>query len=191
MAKRGQGDRSALDAIARQVDRLTHIVQQLLDVSRLRAGGRALRRERFDLGDLAAEVIGRVRGESRVELLREGAAAVLADRDRIGQVVANLVENALEFSARGGAVEAAVQRRDGDAVLTVRQRGGEDAPGRPFERFQRARAAPTERGGLGLGLDVSREIVARHGGKIWFESGAGRGPAFSFSLPLAAEEEAA
>jgi PAS domain S-box-containing protein len=190
MQRRCQGDAAGLTAITRQVDRLNRIVHQLLDVSRLRFGGGELRRERFDLGDLAEEVAAGMPGaDGRIVVEREPGAAVEADRAWIAQVVANLLENALRFSPGGGRIEASVTRRDAEAVLSVRDRGVGIPPerqARVFERYYRAHAGTSEDyGGLGLGLDVSREIVARHGGRIWFESEAGQGSTFSFSLPIA------
>ena len=194
MQKRSQGDPGALSAITRQADRLNRIVQQLLEVSRFRLGGDDLHRERFDLGQLADEVTRRLQETAGRPILVDRppcAAAVLADRERIGQVVASLVENALRFSPTGGEVHATVRQLDGDVVLSVRDRGvgiPSDRQSRIFERYYRAHAGtPQDYGGLGLGLDMSREIVARHGGRIWFESEAGSGSTFSFSLPLAPE----
>lgn len=193
MHKRAQGDPAALSAISRQVDRLHRIVQQLLEAARFRVGGGELRRERFDLGELAEEVVRSVHGaHGRVVVARAQRAAVEADRDRIAQVVAALVENALRFSPGGAGVQASITRGEREAVVAVRDHGVGIPPerqGRIFERFYRAHAGtPEDLGGLGLGLDVSREIVARHGGRIWFESEPGAGSTFSFSLPLAAEE---
>jgi PAS domain S-box-containing protein len=193
MHKRSQGDPGALAAITRQADRLNRIVHQLLEISRFRIGGGELRRERFDLGQLAHDVALRLQAEAggRIVVERGSGAPVVADRERIGQVVANLVENALRFSPHGGAVQASVERRDGEAVLSVRDQGvgiPSERQARVFERFYRAHAGTAQDyGGLGLGLDVSREIVARHGGRIWFQSEPGSGSTFSFSLPLAPE----
>jgi signal transduction histidine kinase len=195
MKRRGQGDPSALLVIERQTDRLARIVQQLLEVSRFRSGvGVELRRERFDLGEVASDVAERMRAVTvdAVRVDRSVAVPVLADPDRIAQVMLNLLENAIRFSPLGGEVEIAVRRKDGDAVVSVRDHGvgiPAERQDRIFERFYRAHAGTSQDyGGLGLGLDVSREIVARHGGRIWFESEQGEGSTFSFSLPLAAEE---
>jgi PAS domain S-box-containing protein len=195
MHKRSQGDPSALAAITRQTDRLNRIVQQLLEISRFRVGSGELRRERFDLRRLAEEVALRLQESAggRIVVEEGPSAAVLADRERIGQVVTNLVENALRFSPQGGAVHASVERRDREAILSVRDHGvgiPSERQARVFERFYRAHAGTgQDYGGLGLGLDVSREIVARHGGRIWFQSEPGLGSTFSFSLPLAPEAE--
>jgi len=171
------------------------MVQQLLDVSRFRVGGAELSRERFDLPGLVAEVAGVVRPDAdgrRIFIAPAPPTAVLADRERIGQVVASLLENAVRFSPRGGDVEAEITRRDTEAVVSVRDHGlgiPHERQARVFERFYRAHAGTDQDyGGLGIGLDVSREIVARHGGRIWFESAPGEGSTFSFSLPLAPEE---
>jgi PAS domain S-box-containing protein len=191
MQRRGQGDAAALQAITRQADRLARIVQQLLEVSRFRVGGGDLRPERFDLADVAAEVVADLPqpDAARVRVARDGAAPVQADRQRIAQVVRNLVENALRFSPGGSEVLTTVGAAAAEAVLSVRDRGvgiPADRQARVFERYYRAHAGtPQDYGGLGLGLDVSREIVARHGGRIWFESTPGEGSTFTFSLPLA------
>jgi two-component system phosphate regulon sensor histidine kinase PhoR len=194
MRRRGQGDPAGLDAIVRQIDRLTRLVHQLLEVARFRLGRTELRRERFDLTALLGESVDGMRPRvvgRRLLASPTEPAPVIADRDRIGQVITNLLENAVRFSPGGGDVEAALSRCDGEAVVSVRDHGLGIPPerqGRIFERYFRAHAGtPQDYGGLGVGLDVAREIVARHGGKIWFESEPGAGSTFSFSLPLAPE----
>jgi two-component system, OmpR family, phosphate regulon sensor histidine kinase PhoR len=195
MKKRGSGDARALDVIARQIDRLTRIVQQVTEVSRFRVGAAEFLSERFDLAALLAEVAETMRGfaAGRHIHVPDGVAAeVLGDRERIGRVITSLLENAVRFSPHGGDVEASLFRGDGEAVISIRDHGLGIAPerqGRIFERFYRAHAGTShDYGGLGIGLDLSREIVSRHGGRIWFESAAGVGSTFSFALPLAPEE---
>jgi two-component system, OmpR family, phosphate regulon sensor histidine kinase PhoR len=195
MRKRGQGDPAALDVIARQIDRLTRIVQQVTEVSRFRLGDADLRPERFDLSALLHEVahVMRASADGRRIAVADGVAAeVIADRDRIRQVITSLLENAVRFSPQGGDVEAAVARSGAEAVVSIRDHGLGIAPDRQariFERFYRAHAGTShDYGGLGIGLDMSREIVSRHGGRIWFESAPGVGSTFSFALPLAARE---
>ncbi|MFL5301637.1 MAG: sensor histidine kinase [Anaeromyxobacteraceae bacterium] len=193
MRKRGQGDAGALDVIARQIDRLTRIVQQVTEVSRFRLGDADLRPERFELSALLLEVadVMRASAEGRRIAVADGAdAEVVADRDRIRQVITSLIENAVRFSPQGGDVEATVARSGAEAVVSIRDHGlgiAPDRQGRIFERFYRAHAGTShDYGGLGIGLDMSREIVSRHGGRIWFESAPGVGSTFSFALPLAA-----
>lgn len=194
LQRRRQGDPVVLEAVGRQVDRMTRMAQQLLEVSRFRLGGAELRRERFDLGALLAEVAAELQGEAqgRRVVVEPAPAAVLGDRDRIAQVISSLLGNAIRFSPRGGDVEATLALQGPDAVVSVRDHGlgiPRERQARVFERYYRAHAGTAhDYGGLGLGLDVSRQIVARHGGRIWFESDPGRGSTFSFSLPLAGQE---
>ena len=191
MHKRGQGDPVALEVIARQIDRLTRMVQQLLEVARFRVGGAELSRERFDLPALVAEVAERLRSQSdgrHIVVLPSTAASVLGDRERIGQVIGSLLENALHFSPHGGDVEAALASEAGEVIVSVRDHGLGIPPERQariFERFYRAHAGtPLDYGGLGVSLGMSRDVVTRHGGRIWFESAPGKGSTFFFSLPL-------
>jgi PAS domain S-box-containing protein len=192
MQRREPEEGQALAVIQRQVDRLTRLVQHLLDTSRLRLDGSEGRQERFDLGALAAEVVDRMRPAAPAHDLRLEAcpAFVVADRDRIARVLTSLLDNAVRFSPDGGPVEARVEADDGVATVSVRDRGLGIAPERQahvFERYYRAHAGtPADYGGLGLGLEMSREIVRRHGGRMWFESAPGVGSTFRFSLPLAA-----
>ena len=195
MHKRGQGDPAALDVISRQIDRLTRMVQQLLEVARFRVSGAELSHERFDLLALLSEVADRLRqqsdGRNIVVVLPPNAASVLGDRERIGQVIGSLLENALRFSPQGGDVEAALARHEGEAIVSVRDHGlgiPLERQAHIFERFYRAHAGTAhDYGGLGVGLGMSREVVTRHGGRIWFESAPGEGSTFFFSLPLAEE----
>lgn len=195
MHKRGQGDQAALDVISRQIDRLTRMVHQLLEVARFRVSGAELSRERFDLPALVSEVVERLRqqsdGRTIIVVLPDTPASVLGDRERIGQVIGSLLENALRFSPQGGDIEAALARHGGEAILSIRDHGLGIPPERQariFERFYRAHAGtPQDYGGLGIGLGMSREVVTRHGGRMWFESAPGEGSTFFFSLPLAEE----
>ena len=196
MRRRGQGDASALDVIARQVDRLTRILQHLLEISRFRLSSSELEREPFDLGELLGEVCAalRERTEGRKILVTPVFAPVVGDRSRIGQVLLRLLENALRFEPLGGQVEASLVVEGDRAVVSVRDHG----PGIPPDRqpyvfepsFRTFPAQLPSSGVFGIGLDLSREIVSRHGGQLWFESAAGRGSTFAFSLPYAPEARA-
>ncbi|HUK66411.1 MAG TPA: ATP-binding protein [Anaeromyxobacteraceae bacterium] len=196
MRKRSQGDAAALDVIARQVDRLTRILQQLLEISRFRLSSSELKREPFDLGELLSEVCAalRDRTEGRRILVSPVRAPVQGDKSRIGQVLLRLLENALRFEPNGGQVEATLVVEGDRAIVSVRDHG----PGIPPDRqpyvfepsFATFPAKLPSSGVFGIGLDMSREIVARHGGQLWFESAAGRGSTFAFSLPFSPEATA-
>jgi PAS domain S-box-containing protein len=191
LEKRGAGPAPILQVISRQVDRLTRMVQQLLQVSRLRLGETDLRREPFDLEEMVQDVVGRMRrmvDRHRLVLELGPAAPVEADRERLEQVLVNLIDNAVRFSPEGGDIEAAVAQNGAEAVVSVRDHGlgiPSERQAHVFEPFYRAHAGTgRDYGGLAVGLDISREIMARHGGRIWFESAPGRGSTFFFALPL-------
>ncbi len=195
MRRRDTTEEQALAVIERQVNRLSRLVQQMLDASRLRLDGGGGRHERFDLSALAGEIVEAMRRTAprhALSVRADGPAPVLGDRDRIGRVLTCLVDNAVRFSPSGGDVEARVEARDREVTVAVRDHGvgiPEDRQAQMFERFYRAHAGtPQDYGGLGVGLDLAREIVQRHGGRIWFESSPGDGSTFHFSLPAARED---
>lgn len=194
LQKREAGETQGLVVIQRQVDRLNRLVQHLLDTTRLRIDAGEGHPERFDLGALAHDVVERARASApshALSVLCAAPAPIFADRERIARVIASLVDNAVRFSPAGGPVAAQVEARGGQAIFSIEDHGLGIPPerqGRIFERFYRAHAGtPQDYGGLGLGLEMSREIVVRHGGRMWFESEQGAGSTFHFSLPLAAE----
>lgn len=192
LQRRAEGDSHGLQVLNRQVERLSRLTHQLLELSRLRLGGPELRRETYDLGEQVAEVLSRLQSLAsghRLTLASREPAPVYADRERMEQVLVNLVDNAVKFSPGGCDIEATVARDAGEVRVSVRDQGlgiPRDKQARIFERYYRAHAGtPEDYGGIGVGLDMSREIVSRHGGRMWFESEPGAGSVFTFSLPLA------
>ena len=188
--RRTPAEAPALAVVQRQVDRMTGLVQHLLDASRLRLEPGFGPRERFDLRLLVSDVLDQMRAAGPGHTLTlEGPGEVLVegDRDRIARVVHSLLDNAVRFSPRGGPIEVRVTEGAGEAQVSVADHGlgiPFDRQERIFERYYRAHAGTLEDyGGLGLSLDLSREIVARHGGRIWFESTPGQGSTFHFTLP--------
>jgi signal transduction histidine kinase len=182
----------------RQVARLTKLVEDLLDVSRLESGRLELQRDAVDLEELVAEVVGDFRAAAeKHEIVHSPAPermVVLGDRLRLEQVLVNLLENAVKYSPLGGRIVVGLRREGGEALVSVADQGigvpAEEQP-RLFQRFFRARNAAAEHyGGLGIGLFVSHEIVQRHGGRFLVESESGKGAVFSFALPLLDPSEA-
>jgi signal transduction histidine kinase len=176
----------------RQVARIEKLVQDLLDLSRVESDRIALRHEPVALEMLAAEVVSDFRAtvhEHQIVLhVQTAPVAVSGDRERLEQVLVNLIANAIKYSPQGGDVDVTVGTEGEEAVVAVTDRGigipREEQP-RLFERFFRARnAAATNYGGLGIGLFVSREIVHRHDGRFEVQSEVGRGTTFRFRLPL-------
>jgi PAS domain S-box-containing protein len=188
------GLRGTLDRINLQVNRLTVLVNDLVDTARIESGHLQLHPARCDLAALCrenAEEQGQATNRSIGVTAPTDPVLVVADPDRIHQVVANLLSNALKYSAEDRPVALAVTVTDGRATVAVRDEG----PGIPpeehagvFERFHRVPGVEVVSGsgvGLGLGLFISQEIIARHGGRIWVESRSGQGATFCFSLPQA------
>jgi signal transduction histidine kinase len=177
----------------RQAKKLARLIDELLDVSRLQQGRVELRLAEVDLAPIVREVGERMQLLSEAHDVRvevDGAAAVVADRDRIEQVLENLVGNAIKYSPQGGPIVIALRVERGEALLTVRDRGIGIAPQEIEKVFALFYRSPDPRadqvGGLGLGLYISREIVARHHGHLWAERNPDTGTTFHVRLPLAA-----
>jgi signal transduction histidine kinase len=148
-------------------------------------------REPTDIGALVTGVVARQQGQHPVELEVRGAVVGTYDTRRIEQVVENLVENAKKYSPEATAVSVTVWQQNGEARITVRDRGigipAADLP-RIFERFSRASNVNDRKfHGMGLGLYICRGIIEEHGGRIWAESEVGKGSTFHVALPLGAE----
>lgn len=113
---------------------------------------------------------------------------VLADKRLIGQVVANLIENAIKYTPAGGRITIAAEASDSEVIVHVQDTGiGIPAEARPriFERFYRVdKGRSREMGGTGLGLAIAKHIMLQHGGRIWVDSILGEGSVFHFALPL-------
>ena len=181
-----------LDSAARRVGRLTGLVDQILDVSRIESGRLVLVRERVDLADVTRTILARLEGAAMaascaIELDAGETATGEWDRRAIEQVVASLLSNALKYGA-GKPVVVQTAARDGVALLRVSDRGIGIAPGdvaRIFERFERA-VSTRHYGGLGVGLYVARRLVEAHGGAIEVASERDVGSTFTVRLPRVA-----
>ena len=186
----------ALATITRQVDRLVKLVGNLLDMNRVQEGWMALEPRAFDFVELLREQresMQALSGEAhQLRVEAPPALPIVADRDRIEQVVTNLLSNSIRYSPHGGAVDVLAEEDHGMLHLTVRDRGigiPPDKQGLLFQRFGRAHGSTY--GGIGLGLAIARGIVELHGGKIWCESSGvqGEGSAFHVQLPLAPADD--
>ena len=112
---------------------------------------------------------------------------VRGNEERLGQVVVNLVHNAVKFSPDGGEVRVTVRLEDGEVRVSVTDHGigiSSADQARIFERFYKADRARVRGGGTGLGLSIARHVVEGHGGRLWVESAEGRGSTFSFAVPI-------
>ncbi len=186
--------------IQRATDRLVALTDDLLDVTRLQAGRLELHPEPHDLIALVRRVVKRLAVTTESHTIRVAAEAdfLVVDIDvrRMEQVVTNLLNNAIKYMPDGGAIAVTLREFPlGYAELAVRDSGigiPEAEQGRVFGRFARAANARAQGiHGTGLGLYLCRELVERHGGRIWFDSEEGKGSTFAFALPLAREADEA
>jgi signal transduction histidine kinase len=188
--------RAALQFARDDAVRLTRIVDNLLTLARVDEGRLELLIGPHDLTDLAeraARAQSAAAGERRIDIEVAGDDVVAdVDRDRFEQVLINLLDNAVRHSPDGGRVRMAIARGDAETRITVADEGPgipPDAHERVFERFSRQDPA-RPRGGAGLGLAISREIVHAHDGRIWIDGG-GPGTAIHIALPVRAATTAA
>jgi PAS domain S-box-containing protein len=188
----GEEDRRTfLGYIASESERLTEIVDQLLNVARLDAGDLQVELGRIDVGSVVSEVVETVEGDDhRFEIdLPEEPLAAEADPEKVRQVFNILVENALRYSPRGGKVTVGVRRNaDRVEVRVVDEGTGIPASEREwiFRKFYRAESAARDgAAGTGLGLFIAKELVNAMGGRIWVDSTEGEGSSFAFELPAA------
>ena len=176
-----------------EVDALTQMVEELLELSRIESGQGPLRLAPARLAEVLSPPIERLRpqaesaGVSLALLLPQEVPAVLADVERARKVVTNLVHNAIKFTPAGGSILVSAEEQGQEVIIAVKDTGvgipAEDLP-RIFERFYKADRARSG-GGTGLGLAIAKHIVEGHGGRLWAESVEGNGSTFYFSLPSA------
>jgi two-component system, OmpR family, phosphate regulon sensor histidine kinase PhoR len=184
--------RERISKIEEETGHLVQMVSELLDLSRIESGSALGHIDAVQLGRLASSSAERLRlfAERQGVALRVEAdadlPAVRGDEERLGQVLINLLHNAVKFSPGGGEVVVRVGRHGDEVVTTVEDQGvgiPRTALTRVFERFYKVDRARVRGGGTGLGLSIARHVVEQHGGRIWVESDEGRGSRFSFALP--------
>lgn len=182
-----------LDIALDQIDRMSRLILELLDVSRIETGRLEIRREGIAWPQFVRDVVHRHHtavSDRRFHVsVPDDHKIVTGDRDRLEQVLGNLLENAVKYSPDGSDVTVTVDDRGDSLVTAVCDRGigiPADELNQVFERFHRGRqVSSTNYGGLGLGLYITKQIIERHGGSIWVDSKEGHGTTFYFSLPVA------
>ena len=183
-----------LGVVKSNADRLSTLVADLLDLSRIETGRVVLHSESFSLGPVIEEVVTSLRSlaeECQVTVdtqIPTGLPPVNADRDRVVQVLTNLLSNACSYTPAGGSAVVSVHRADGVLQTDVSDTGIGIPPSqmeRLFNRFERGdHELVRQRPGTGLGLPIVKSIVEMHGGRIWVESEVDQGSTFSFTLPI-------
>ncbi len=191
--------RHFLDRAERELDTLTQMVEELLELSRIESGDVPLRLEPTDVSELIFDALERLHSQAEREHIEirvkiaDRMPLVSADSERMKRVVANLLHNAIKFTPEQGNIQVAARLNDSDkshaeVILSVRDNGigiaADDLP-RVFERFYKSdRARTRSQGGTGLGLAIARHLVEAHGGRIWVKSKEGKGSTFFFTLPV-------
>jgi PAS domain S-box-containing protein len=178
-----------IEQSGRSMNKISELVDDLLNVSRMNGGQIELKRSTFTVADMLNDCCSHVRAEGKFELIFEGdkELEVFADEHRTDQVVVNFVSNAVKYAPDSKEIHLSVERVGNMARIAVRDYG----PGIPaaqiphlFSRYYRAENAESQVSGLGLGLYICADIISRHGGEIGVDSELGKGSTFWFTLPL-------
>ena len=182
--------KDSLQVIEEEADRLAVMIENLLDATRLQAGGLKLNLADLFLGALAHRIVERFRTQSDrhtfVVDFPEAYPSILGDEDRLTQVFSNLISNAIKYSPEGGEIRISGQERPDELVICVSDQGPGIAPGDLpyiFDRFYRASDASRTTKGAGLGLYLTRALIEAHGGHIWVDSRYSGGARVCFCLP--------
>ena len=186
-----------LGIITRETERLTRLINQVLDLAKIESGRAEWSEAAVDVRDVISDTLaamGQVFNEKNIEVtarLPEKVSPVTADLDRMIQVMLNLLSNAAKFcDAAHGRVEIALTEGNGNLRVDVRDNGRGISPehqGEIFDKFHQVGDTLTDKPhGSGLGLHISRQIIEHFGGRLWVESDLGRGACFSFTVPTGA-----
>ena len=180
-----------IDKIDEQTNKLTMLITDLLDISRIQTGKISINKEKFPLVSLINETVEGIQGTTRIHTIttkQHYQKDVFADRYRIYQVLVNLLTNAIKYSPKGGNITITSNKKGREVVVAVADQGiGID---KKFQKkiFERLYQVPETKEktfpGLGIGLFISREIIDLHGGRMWVESDKGKGSIFIFTIPI-------
>lgn len=191
---RKKGDAKAADQLAKmdaQVDKLTNLIADLLDVTKIQSGRLLFERELFAFNQLVEEVVEEIQRTTNKHKLAKALAEnkkILGDRERIGQVITNFITNAIKYSPKADTINIFTETNDKYVTLKVQDFGvgiPKEKQDKVFEQFFRVSGPKQDTfPGLGLGLYISSEIIKREGGTIWVESEVGKGSTFCFKLPI-------
>jgi signal transduction histidine kinase len=184
-------DLRSLHIVQSQAGHLERLVNDLLDLSRVQWGQLHLRYSAFHLADVLTERVHLAQASAELHNIsldiQVQDSKIVADYPRVGQVVGNILDNAIKYSPQGGQVTVQLQELEGDYLVSVIDQGIGINPeylDHIFERFYRVRnTASRQYSGIGLGLYVTKAIVESHGGRIWHTNNQGRGSTFHFTLP--------
>lgn len=183
---------SHIQKIDNQLNKLTELIHDLLDLSRLQSGKLLYSMEEFSISNLIQEVVDdlqKTTNHHAIEVKNGVKRKVMADKDRISQVLINFLTNAIKYSPDRKHIKVLLEDKGEVVQVSVQDFGigiHEDEKEKIFDRFYRVNDKSDKTfPGLGIGLYISREIIMRHEGKIWVESTKGKGSVFKFTLPVA------
>ncbi|MBN1537875.1 MAG: PAS domain-containing protein [Anaerolineales bacterium] len=180
----------SLEVIEEEADRLTELIENLLDASRLQAGALSISLSDVSIKHMVEKIVDKFKTQSSKHHFKvdfpDNFPVVMADESRIIQVISNLLSNAIKYSKEGGEIRVAGQMRPDQVIICVSDEGPgispEDIP-HVFDRFYRSSDATRMTKGAGLGLYLARAVVEAHGGRIWVDPKPGDGARICFSLP--------
>jgi signal transduction histidine kinase len=182
-----------LTILNQQTDRLDRLVRDVLNASRIESGDLVLQAEPISVLPIVQQVAEQVRARMSDRPFslptKPGLPLVFADRDRLAEILANLLDNADKYSPPGKQVDIEARADESEVTLSVRDQGRGLSPGdldRVFDKFYRVDGSDSQAAyGYGLGLYVCRQLVEAQGGRIWAENHPDTGAVFSFTLPVA------
>ncbi len=188
-----------IEIIVSEGTRLTKLINEVLDVAKIEAGKMNWNMEVITINEIierafaATSALFEQKGLQPIREIQADLPNIYGDRDRLIQVVINLISNAVKFTEQGNVTCQVKSRNDQSIMISVIDQGvgiSESDQPKVFEKFKQVGDTLTDKPqGTGLGLPISREIVEHHGGRIWVESELGKGSTFSFTLPIAKEQE--
>ncbi|ANU18464.1 histidine kinase [Planococcus maritimus] len=184
-----------LKTIYKEAKRLTNLINDFLDLQRMESGDQVYRMEKLSMNELIIETAEKFRTQSMHSVVFVDDASdvtVEGDKERLAQVLMNLIGNAIKFSPQGGNVTVCMKNNFNALRVSIKDEGigipAEDIP-KLFSKFQRIDNSSRRKiGGTGLGLAICQEIIVKHDGKIWIESQEGEGTTIHFELPLQSSE---
>ncbi|MFD0766777.1 PAS domain S-box protein [Mucilaginibacter lutimaris] len=173
----------------RSMDKISTLIEDLLNLSRMNEGQLKLDKSNFNIADLLANCCNHVRASGKHELITTGDKSlnVFADEHRVDQVIVNMVNNAVKYAPNSKEIVFKIEKKGTAVKISVKDTGPGISPEKLshlFERYYRTDASGYQNSGLGLGLYISAEIVRKHGGEIGVDSELGKGSTFWFTLPL-------
>ena len=186
--------KKALTTVLRNIDRLDHLIQDILDVSRLESGIMKFIPEKTNIKTMVEEAVATMKISAEIKHMTINAEVedkipdLTIDQERVKQVILNIINNAIKFSPDGSVINIRAKKEEEHILFEVQDFGrgiAKDKQERIFETFYQVDSGMDRKfGGAGLGLAISRGIVLAHGGKIWLDSDVGKGSTFYFTLPL-------